>query len=73
MRNGCASGHDGKVLVEYRECTRASLDANRDQSLVHDRAARQRGEIGAELALRPLAKAEGDPVEFDVRAHARAG
>ncbi|SKZ72266.1 Uncharacterised protein [Mycobacteroides abscessus subsp. abscessus] len=23
-RNGCASGHDGKVLVEKRECTRPS-------------------------------------------------
>ena len=27
--NGWASGHDGKVFVEYRECTRASFDVNR--------------------------------------------
>ncbi len=29
IRNGCASGQDGKVLVENRECTSASSDAYR--------------------------------------------
>src|SRR6478609_10832564 len=29
VRNGWASGQDGNVLVEYRECTSASLEANR--------------------------------------------
>ena len=29
VRKGCASGHDGNVFVEYRECTIASFDANR--------------------------------------------
>jgi len=29
IRNGWASGQDGNVLVEYRECTSASLEANR--------------------------------------------
>jgi hypothetical protein len=28
-RYGCASGQDGNVLVENRECTSASADANR--------------------------------------------
>ena len=28
-RYGCASGHDGNVLVEKRECTRASSLAKR--------------------------------------------
>ncbi|OUZ01350.1 hypothetical protein B0172_04575 [Mycobacterium avium subsp. paratuberculosis] len=28
-RNGCASGHDGKVLVEKRECTMPSALVNR--------------------------------------------
>ena len=28
-RYGCASGQDGKVLVENRECTSARADANR--------------------------------------------
>lgn len=28
-RNGCASGHDGNVFVEYRECTMARRDAKR--------------------------------------------
>src|SRR5687767_821611 len=27
-RNGCASGQDGKVLVEKRECTKASADCS---------------------------------------------
>src|SRR4051812_50042119 len=29
IRNGCASGHDGKVFVENRECTIASSVAKR--------------------------------------------
>ncbi len=28
-RYGCASGHDGKVFVENRECTRARAEATR--------------------------------------------
>ena len=29
IRNGCASGHDGNVFVEKRECTSASSEAKR--------------------------------------------
>ena len=29
IRSGCASGHDGKVFVEYREWTTASSEAKR--------------------------------------------
>ena len=31
-RNGCESGHDGKVLVENRECTTASAEAIRSST-----------------------------------------
>ena len=60
MRYGCASGHDGKVLVEKRLCTSASADSMRsiaqvgeelaelrrgEHALVDQRAARQRREV----------------------------
>ena len=59
-RYGCASGHDGNVLVEKRLCTSASADSMRSSlqvgeelaelrrgqhALVDERAARQRREV----------------------------